>query len=454
MCSVEIITTYSLVFIITFGSFHIGSHFFVILFKSRQILTSFREFTFFHTFSHKPVDERSFRVHEIKLVVNARQSFGNGRCIGHHTNSAINFCQVTSGNVAGLLVVDSALEASGTPVNKLDRTLVLNGCHSRIDILGHHITTIHETTGHVLSVTRIALGHHATRFKDRTGDFRHAKVFMGCLFLGDNGGIGRQHEMNTRVGHQVCLEFGDIHIQSTIKAKGSSEGRDDLGNQTIQVGVGRVLNSQVAGAHIVKSFVIQGEGTISVFQKSMGGQDTVVGFNNRGTDLGRGGQGEGKLGLAAIVHTQALQQQTSKSRTCSSSGGMEDQEPLQSGTVIRELADTVQDRVDNFLSSGVMATGVVVGSIFLSIDDLFRMVKVLVGSTAYFITDRWFQVSVDRTGNVLSRGSLTEEGVEGVILFTWSGVRGHFARGFDPMLEAVELPALVSDLDTTLAQMN
>ena len=55
---------------------------------------------------------------------------------------------------------------------------------------------------------------------------------------------------------------------------------------------------------------------------------------------------------------------------------------------------------------------------------------------------------------MLASTRLTEEGVEGVIspangLVTW-----HLAIGLDAMFQAVELPAGVADLDTSLAHVD
>ena len=51
------------------------------------------------------------------------------------------------------------LETSRTPVDELDGSLGLDGGNGGIDILGDDISTVEETTGHVLSVTGIALNH-------------------------------------------------------------------------------------------------------------------------------------------------------------------------------------------------------------------------------------------------------------------------------------------------------
>ena len=49
---------------------------------------------------------------------------------------------------------------------------------------------------------------------------------------------------------------------------------------------------------------------------------------------------------------------------------MEDQESLETGTLISQLPDPVEDKVDNFLADGVVTSCVVVGGIFLAGNQL------------------------------------------------------------------------------------
>jgi hypothetical protein len=133
---------------------------------------------------------------------------------------------------------------------------------------------------------------------------------------------------------------------------------------------------------------------------------------------------------------------------------VKDKESLQAGAVISHLADAIKDQVNNLLARGVVSAGVVVGSIFLSVDDLLGVIEVLVLSGTDFVTDRGLQVNKDGTRDVLSRGGLAEEGVEGVIRNAQGGVAGHLSIGRNAVLQAVELPALVARLDTGLTEVN
>mmetsp|Transcript_9445 Transcript_9445/g.15172 ORF Transcript_9445/g.15172 Transcript_9445/m.15172 type:complete len:464 (-) Transcript_9445:98-1489(-) len=432
----------------------VSADLFVILFEGSQILASFREFSLFHTFSNIPVDKGTLGIHEIKLVIDAGKSFCNGSGVCNHANSTFDSGKVASWNVHWRLVVDSALESGGTPIDELNGTLGLDGCNSGIDILGDNVSTVHETARHVLSVTRVALGHHVGRLEDSASDFCNRKGFMESLISTNDRSVRSQHEVNTRVRNQVGLELGDINVQGTVKTKGGGKRRNDLGNQAVQVGVGGFLDVKVTAADIVESLVVKTEGTVGVFQKSMGGKDRVVRFNDGSRNLRTGRDRKGELGLASVVYGKAFQEKRTKTGTSTSSSCMEDKETLESSTVVGELADTVQNKVDNLLSDGVVATGIVVGGVLLSRDDLLGMVELGVLSSADFVTDSGFQIHEDGTRDVLSRRSLAKEGVERVVGATNTGITWHVTIGGDAVLEAVQLPAVVTDLNTGLSKMN
>ena len=64
-----------------------------------------------------------------------------------------------------------------------------------------------------------------------------------------------------------------------------------------------------------------------------------------------------------------------------------------------------------------------------------------------------FKVDEDGSRHVLSGASLTEEGVERVIATTDGLVAGHLAIRLDSVLQAIQLPAGVTDLDTGLSDV-
>ena len=74
--------------------------------------------------------------------------------------------------------------------------------------------------------------------------------------------------------------------------------------------------------------------------------------------------------------------------------------------------------------------------------------------TSHKLTDDGgLQIDEDGTGDVLDGASLAEEGVERVVTATNGLVTGHLAIRLDTVLQAVQLPAGVTDLDTGLSNV-
>ena len=348
----------------------VRTDFLVILLKSSQILTSFREFTFLHTFTNIPVDESTLGVHKIELVVKARPGLGNGSGVGQHADGTLNLGNLTAGDDAGSLVVDADLETGGAPVDELDGTLGLDLGNGGSDILGDDISTVQETTGHVLSVPGVALDHLVRGLETGSGDLLDAQLLVEGLLGRQDRGIGDQGEVDAGVRDQVGLEFGQIDVQRSNKAERSGDRGDNLGNHAVQVSVRGAGNIQVATANVVNSLVVDHERTVSVLQGGVGGQDRVVGLNNGSRHLGCGVHGKLELGLLAVVGREALEKKGTEAGTGTTTEGVEDEESLETGTSVRELADAVEDVVDELLADGVVSTGIVVSGILLSADEL------------------------------------------------------------------------------------
>jgi len=400
------------------------------------------------------VDEGTLGVHKVELVVKAGEDLSNGSGVGNHAHSALDLGEVTSGDDSGGLVVDSALETSGAPVNKLDGPLGLDGCNSSVDILGDNISTVHEAGRHVLSVAGVALGEHVGGLEGRVGDLSHRELLVVSLLSRDDGGIRGEGEVDTRVGDQVGLELGDVHIEGTVEAERGSEGRGDLGNKPVEVGVGGPLNVEGAAADVIESLVVDEEVHIAVLEEGVGGEDGVVGLNNAGGDLGRGPDSEANLGLLAVVDGEALHEERAETRAGTSTNSMVDEEALETSAVVGKLADPVKDKVDNLLSNGVVATGEVVGGILLAGDQLLRVEELAVGAGADLVNDGGLEVNKDSTRNVLAGTSLREEGAEGIVSSSNGLIRGHLAIRLNAVLEAEELPSSISDLDSGLADVD
>jgi len=439
-------------FLATFDG--VGSDLLVVLLEGGKILTGFGEFSFFHTLTDIPVHKGTLGIHEIELVVETREDLGDGGGVGDHAAGALHLGQVTSGHNSGGLVVDTALESGGAPVDELDSALGLDGGDGGVDVLGDDITTVHEAASHVLSVTGVALGHHGGRLEDGVGELGNGKLLVVGLLGRDDGGVRGKHKVDAGVGHQVGLELSHIDVEGTIETKGGGQGGDDLGDQTVQVGVGGALDVEGATADVVDGLVVEHDGNVGVLEERVSRKDGVVGLNNGRGHLGGGVHGEGELGLLAVVDREALEEQRTETGTGTTTDGVEDEEALETGAVVGQLADTVEGEVDNFLTNGVVTTGVVIGGIFLTRDQLFGVEQLTVGTSSDFVHGGGLEIEEHRARHVLASTSLGEEGVEGIIAATDGLVRGHLAVRLDTVLEAVKFPAGVTDLDTALSQVD
>ena len=70
----------------------------------------------------------------------------------------------------------------------------------------------------------------------------------------------------------------------------------------------------------------------------------------------------------------------------------------------------------------------------------------------HLVDDGWLEVHEDGPGHVLARPGLGEEGGEAVV--PEGLVAGHVAVWLDAVLEAVQLPARVADLNPGLADVD
>merc|ERR1711934_1153742 len=147
----------------------------------------------------------------------------NGCCIAKHANGPADFGQVATRNNSWRLVVNAYLEASGTPVDKLDAPLGLDGGNGSVHVLGNDVTPVEEAACHVLAMTRIALDHLVGRLKASVGDLGDGELFVVGLLGRDDWCIGDQGEVDPGVGHQVGLELSQIHVQGSIESQGSRD---------------------------------------------------------------------------------------------------------------------------------------------------------------------------------------------------------------------------------------
>ena len=245
-----------------------------------------------------------------------------------------------------------------------------------------------------------------------------------------------------------------LQAKSKGERRAREEGNTYLSDQPVKVGVGWPLNVQGPSADIVDGLVIKHNSDVSVLKQRVSGQDRVVRLNNGGGDLWGWVDGESELGLLSVVNGKSLQKKRTETRSGTTSNSVEDQETLETSTVVSQLPDSVEAQVDNLLSDGVVTTGEVVGSIFLTGDQLLRVEQLSVGSGTDLINNSRLKIEENASWDMLSSSGFGEKGVEGIITTSDGLVRRHLTIRLNTVLEAVQLPASITNLDTGLSNMN
>ncbi|TRY94840.1 hypothetical protein DNTS_025180, partial [Danionella cerebrum] len=354
----------------------VRANFLIVFLQSCHIFSGLRELSFLHPFPHIPVHKGSLGVHQVELVVQTSPGLCDGCSVTQHAHGPLDFGQISTRNHRWRLIVDAHFEPSGAPINKLNGTFGLNGSNGGVHVFGHHVPTVQKTAGHVFSMTRITLHHLIGRLKAGIGNVGHGELLVVSLLSRDHRSVCSQGEVNTRIGHQVGLELGEIHIQRSIESQRGRDGGHDLPDEPVEVGV-----------DVVDGFVIDHEGTIGVLQGGVGGQDGVIGLDHRCGHLRSRIDGKLKLGLLAVVDGETLHQQRGEARACTSTKAVEDEKSLEASALV-------------------------------SLWDF-----------------NGFQINKNGSWNMFSCPCLTEESVEGIISSSNCLIAGHLSIRLDPVLQ-------------------
>lgn len=175
-----------------------------------------------------------------------------------------------------------------------------------------------------------------------------------------------------------------------------------LSNEAVQVLVVGSLETEVSAAEVVDGLVVDHEGAVGVLEGGVGGEDGVVGLDDGGGSLGSRVDTELQLALLAIVDGETLHEESTETRTGTTTEGVEDEEALETNAVIGDAANLVEDAVDELLSDGVVTTSIVVGSILLASDHHLRVEEVSVGTSSDLVDDVGLQIAVDGSGDILA----------------------------------------------------
>merc|ERR1719219_1661122 len=197
----------------------------VVLLQGGHVLASLRELPLLHALANIPVNERTLGIHQVELVVQPGPSVGNGGGVGEHADGTLHLGKVAARDDSGWLVVDANLESSWAPVDKLNRSLALDGGNCGVHVLGDNVATVQHAAGHILAVPGITLDHGVGWLKASIGDLSDTQGLMVSLLSRDDWRIGDKREVNPWVRHQAGLELVQIAVQGAVEPQGSCDGR-------------------------------------------------------------------------------------------------------------------------------------------------------------------------------------------------------------------------------------
>ena len=94
-------------------------------------------------------------------------------------------------------------------------------------------------------------GHHIDSLENGIGQLGDGVILVVGLILAQQRGIRAKHKVNARIRNQVGLKLVDIDIQTSIEAERGGQRGNHLGDQAIQIVVGRSLDIQILLADII-----------------------------------------------------------------------------------------------------------------------------------------------------------------------------------------------------------
>jgi len=298
------------------------------------------------------------------------------------------------------LVRDANLETRWTPVNESDGAASLQLGNGSVDVLGDDITTIEQRTGHVLSLHWIAIDHLATALEAGGCDGGNIVRFVqNSVHMNDWRERGKR-KVNSWEGDKIRLEFIQIDVQGTGKAKRNGDRGDHLGDQSVQIGEAWLGNPELLLADPEDRFVVNHKGTIGMFQGCVSCQHRVVRFNDRVGQLRCRIHAELQFRLLPIVGRKVFQQEGTKTRASTATEGVENKESLEASAVIRKTPNLIKDDINLLFSDSIMASRIVARCILLPGDHRLWVEEFTVLARSNFVNDIWFKVDVKRTRNV------------------------------------------------------
>lgn len=127
------------------------------------------------------------------------------------------------------------------------------------------------------------------------------------------------------------------------ETKAACNSRHNSADQVVQVTIGGGGELESAEANIIQSLVINAHNLISVLNKLVNREGSIVWLNNSVGHLGGGHDRESAHHTVRVLLTDLGDKEGSHTRSCTSSKGVADLESLQAVTALSLLSDDIED---------------------------------------------------------------------------------------------------------------
>ena len=212
--------------------------------------------------------------------------------------------------------------------------------------------------------------------------------------------------MQTREWNHVDGELSQVRVQLARETKTSSDTRHDGRDQVVHVTEGNAGQLEGLLADFVESMVVNAESLVGVLDQLVNGQSGVVRLDD-GIGLSwRGNHREGSHHTVRELFADLGDEQSTHSRTGSSTKGVGNLETLDRVAVFGFAANNVKNVLDQLSSLSVMTLGPVVASTGLSVNEVVGSEELRVGAGTDGVHGTGFEIDENGAGNILVSGGL------------------------------------------------
>ena len=169
---------------------------------------------------------------------------------------------------------------SWNPLDKVARVFGLDGLELVLDLPHGDLSSEDTADGEVSTVTGVGSGHHVLGVEHLLGELRHGDSAVRSRSTGGERGETDHEKVETGERNHVDTELSQVRVELT----GESEtrrytGHDDR-DEVVEVTVGGGGKLEGSEANVVKSLVVDTEGSVRVLDKLVNGEGGVVRLND------------------------------------------------------------------------------------------------------------------------------------------------------------------------------